>query len=103
MRDSEKHALVAAMASFLLAALAVGRTVPHMPPPSQPRKGTYVLGLRVQDTAATAVGAYTCAKLSGGATLPWLVVMLVVGEVMHLRFGVETDSVRWLRAVWYGW
>jgi len=43
----------------------------------------------------TVAAAYGLARLSRGATLPWLVVLLVAGEAMHAAYGVPTATQRW--------
>lgn len=56
-------------------------------------------GLVMLDVALSTAYAVLCARISGGATLPWLVLVLVAGEVLHYAYGARTETQRWFFGV----
>jgi len=65
----------------------------------QPGTRARVGGLVVFDVALSLAYAALCARLSGGATLPWLVLVLVAGEALHYAYGARTETQRWFFGV----
>ena len=54
------------------------------------------MGVSVLDVLMSLALAYVCTLVSGGSMLAWSVVVLVLGEALHVMYGVRTETQRWL-------
>jgi hypothetical protein len=67
----------------------------------EPSKGIHayrLFNVAVVDVVLTAVAAYGAAAWFRCSFAYTLVCLLVIGEVFHVLFGVDTTVVRWMRA-----
>ena len=56
----------------------------------------HVFDVAVFDFVGTVAGAAALAWVSKGSLVPWLVVLLIIGEVMHWAYGIPTATYTWL-------
>lgn len=57
--------------------------------------GGHIADVAVFDFVGTLVGAAALAWVSRGSVVPWLILLLVIGEVMHWAYGVPTATYTW--------